>query len=489
LDTLPGTALKSFPYTANKEQLLYTFSAAAGEAPHTITEQWFAFFGGKQRYEPNADMRIRIYIDGESPASLDFQLYFAHMVGVQSCVDGIAGTNCVDPRVPWASADVQHMAHGGALKNTYRIPFSNTIRITASYPHSGVLYYYVRGMTNLPVVVGDLQLPNNARLTLHKNWDVVVPPLGKLPLVPKRSGGGLLYATMWSASSEYIGFMEGCVRAHADDGPTIYMSSGTEDYFESANFFNSGHPLSDETFNASDETASPESGVSYVWGNNSVEYGFNYSMAAYKFHKSDPIVWWDSFELTASNYDGGGQDPGAGGLEGCQIPAHPPPKVKPVRFHTYAWTYEWPAAPTPPTPPTPTPPTPLAPTPAAPTPAGPLVLSEYFLGQLNESCHTACAVLEPPRNCSEQMELGEAADNGTRVMDYLGIGDCWRNATDGGHEVGLKWFDVNQPGYDNLSSDVNYRMCVGFVGYPKQGVNCGAKHPAVQRVCHCTPAQ
>ena len=72
MDTLPGTALKSFPYEANKEQLLYTFSAAAGEAPHTITEQWFAFFGGKQRYELNADMRIRIYIDGESPASLDF---------------------------------------------------------------------------------------------------------------------------------------------------------------------------------------------------------------------------------------------------------------------------------------------------------------------------------------------------------------------------------------------------------------------------------
>ena len=29
-----------------------------------------------------------------------------------------------------------------------------------------------------------------------------------------------------SAESEFIGFMEGCVRAQADDGPTIFLSSG-----------------------------------------------------------------------------------------------------------------------------------------------------------------------------------------------------------------------------------------------------------------------
>ena len=110
---------------------------------------------------------------------------------------------------------------------------------------------YVRGMTNLPVIVGDLQLPNAARLRLHKNWGVSVPPLGRLPLVPKRSNSGLLYATICehrpkdlrstshgfgkgdravsagSAESEFIGFMEGCVRAQADDGPTIFLSSGT----------------------------------------------------------------------------------------------------------------------------------------------------------------------------------------------------------------------------------------------------------------------
>ena len=119
------------------------------------------------------------------------------------------------------------MAHAGALKNRYRIPFSTSIRITATMTHPGIIYCeprhstrmrwlscwllcmseltngalwhcadYVRGMTNLPVIVGDLQLPNAARLRLHKNWGVSVPPLGRLPLVPKRSNSGLLYATI-----------------------------------------------------------------------------------------------------------------------------------------------------------------------------------------------------------------------------------------------------------------------------------------------------
>ena len=119
-------------------------------------------------------------------SDLDFQLFFAHTVAAQSC----SGGHCTDPRVPWASSEVQHMAHGGALKNRYRIPFSSSIRITATLPPSavggGIIYYYVRGMTALPVVVGDLQLPHSARLRLHKNLGVAVPPMGALALVPKR---------------------------------------------------------------------------------------------------------------------------------------------------------------------------------------------------------------------------------------------------------------------------------------------------------------
>lgn len=217
-----GNALKSFQVQGGQEQLLFQFSqepVAGNTAPHVVTEQWFSLFGGpRAAYEPNTDARIRVYVDGETEASVDFQLFFAHTVGVQNCVD----SRCSDTRVPWASSEVQHMAHAGALKNRYRIPFTRSVRITATLPYHGVVYYYCRGMTHLPVVVGDLQLPDAARLRLHKNWNITVAPLSQLSLVPHRTNSsGLLYATIWSAESEFIGFMEGtaaerCVWVRAD---------------------------------------------------------------------------------------------------------------------------------------------------------------------------------------------------------------------------------------------------------------------------------
>jgi hypothetical protein len=86
-------------------------------------------------------------------------------------------------------------------------------------PNAGIVYYYVRGMTNYPLIVGDVQLPNTARLRLYQNILTQVQPHQFLKLVPRQvnSSGMLLQVTL-SASSKFIGFMEGCVRAHIDDG-------------------------------------------------------------------------------------------------------------------------------------------------------------------------------------------------------------------------------------------------------------------------------
>ena len=93
-----GNALKAFSVKAAHEQLLFNFSSEpepGNTAPHVITEQWFSLFGsGPRRF--NNDARIRIYVDSELSPSLDFQLFFAHTVGVQNCVDNV----CSDPRVP-----------------------------------------------------------------------------------------------------------------------------------------------------------------------------------------------------------------------------------------------------------------------------------------------------------------------------------------------------------------------------------------------------
>ena len=50
-------------------------------------------------------------------------------------------------------------------------------------PFDGVVYYYIRGMTNYPLIVGDLQLPAEARLRLYSNINTTIQPHSFLPLV------------------------------------------------------------------------------------------------------------------------------------------------------------------------------------------------------------------------------------------------------------------------------------------------------------------
>ena len=55
-------------------------------------------------------------------------------------------------------------------------------------------------------------------------------------------------------------------------------------------------------------------------------------------------VWWNSFTLTASNFDGGGGNPEEAGSVGCRGAAEgmkPQGASRPVTMWTYAWTYEW----------------------------------------------------------------------------------------------------------------------------------------------------
>lgn len=243
-----------------------------------------------------------------SASCSDYHLHRTDQVNVFSNTVGSA----------WSTHDMGHGGNGGALKNTFRIPFDKSIRVTMSMPSAGVAYYYSRGMTNYPVIVGDLQLPKGARLRLHKNGRSAVAPSDFHSLVPQRNTSGLLYQVTLVGSSSYIGFMEGCVRAWIDGASApLLLSSGTEDYFEGANFFDAGLFKSDQA------------GVTFLNGTNPGPY----TMSAYKFHVRDPIVWWETFELTARNYDGAD----------CPLAPQSTPLSKDVDMSSYAWTYEWPS--------------------------------------------------------------------------------------------------------------------------------------------------
>ena len=99
------------------------------------------------------------------------------------------------------------------------------------------------GSENLPVQVGTQTLPAAARLRLHKIESRVFQPLEFVPLLDLPTGRGLVYLVTLAAHSTDYGFWEGCVHMrtpHDQPFPGTLLSTGTEDYFDSAFGFDSG---------------------------------------------------------------------------------------------------------------------------------------------------------------------------------------------------------------------------------------------------------
>ena len=154
-----SSAIKNGWIVANQEKVLYEHDT--GE-PGVITEQWFT---GEVM---NQNARIRIYIDGEEDASLDFNLFIAHGLGFPESEEL--------KNIPWGTKRIAHTANGG-IYNTIRIPFSKSFRVTATTQNSGMMWYIIRGVENYPVVLGDLVLPSHTRLRLYKNENFLLKPL------------------------------------------------------------------------------------------------------------------------------------------------------------------------------------------------------------------------------------------------------------------------------------------------------------------------
>ena len=262
--------MKSFSYAikhgfihANEEKTLYEHDSGQ---PGVITEQWFT-----GRLTMNQDTRIRIYIDGEKEASLDFNLFLAHGLGFRESDD--LGN------IPWGTRRIAHAADGG-IYNTIRIPFSKSFRVTATAPNSDYFWYFIRGVENYPVVLGDLILPPHTRLRLYKNENVYMKPLEFLRLAQVNNSAGALFMVTLVANSSNLGFLEGCMRSYVDEGNrTTWLSSGTEDFFLSAYYFDKGLYHLDNA------------GLTYLDRNGS---GL---VSAYKFFENDPLLFTKSFEL------------------------------------------------------------------------------------------------------------------------------------------------------------------------------------------------
>ena len=271
-----------------------------------LTHMWF---GGK--FKGVAQTRIRIYVDDEERPSIDMELYLGHGIGFG------------DEFAPWGIARIGKNGGSNSVYNTYRIPFGKSIRITGQLgpetPGQPLFWWIVRGTENLPIDLGGVRLPDNARLRLYKLENRLVKPLEEFALCEVKGDGALYQVTMAAKGQRKVtdekqrwkdlSFMEACMRAYlGGGGEPVMLSSGLEDYFLGTYYFDRGR------------YATPVAGLTHF---DKAENEFS----AYRFHEDDPVFFQNGFRLTCR----------CGEKIGDRTFWDPPETI----YTTYVWLYQW----------------------------------------------------------------------------------------------------------------------------------------------------
>lgn len=168
-------------------------------------------------------------------------------------------------------------------------------------------------------------MPNNARLTLQKIENVRYDPLAFVRVVDIPSGRGLLLSHTLAVTSGNLNFLEGCYHAYTDyeqTFPGVIISTGTEDYFDSAFYFNAG------------EFRFDVSGFTHFQqvSNDTVQW------SAYRMHDLDPIFFKNGFRFEWRNGDVVDQRGFKCILnQGGQVVGTPTQS----NVTSYAWVYTW----------------------------------------------------------------------------------------------------------------------------------------------------
>ena len=181
----------------------------------------------------------------------------------------------------------------------------------------------MRGLEGMPLEIGDIMLPDTARLSLVRS-DVNLTALEFVDLVNIPQGNGMLFSvTMQVESTINLNFMEGCFHYYdttRTEFPGMIISTGMEDYFVSAYYFDGG------------EFRSP------IAGNTHLESAGAMKWSGYRFHEMDPIVFSNGMRFQWRNGDV--SDP-VTGLKCTQVDGKPVGNPQPSHVVAYAWVYQW----------------------------------------------------------------------------------------------------------------------------------------------------
>ncbi|MDR1593509.1 MAG: DUF2961 domain-containing protein [Prevotellaceae bacterium] len=270
-----------------------------------LTHIWFG--GDFKGYEQTV---IRIYVDGETAPSIDMELFLGHGIGFN------------DSHAPWTTVKMGKTGSPSGVYNTFRIPFGNEIKVTAQLssesPDNPNFWWIIRGTENLPVTLGGVQLPDNARLKLHKLENKEFDPLTEFDMCNVKGKGAMFLVTVAAKGLRTpphkerwkdLSYMESCVRAYFNEGKdTLLLSSGLEDYFLGTYYFNKGRYYTDVAGLTHLDTETNE-------------------FSAYRFHDEDPVFFQNGLRLTNR----------IGEKIGEKV-FHDPPRT---RYTTYVWLYQW----------------------------------------------------------------------------------------------------------------------------------------------------
>ena len=179
----------------------------------------------------------------------------------------------------WGVGAFGHTAKNGGVYSTMRIPFGKSLRATLYSKSRGTFWFIIRGLESYPVVLGDLILPTAARLRLHRFENMTqTNELVTLADIGKGTAGAVLQLMFDASNPKSYGYLEACMRALVDGATEpIFLSSGAEDYFLSAYYFNEG------------EFKTPNSGLTYYDGKG--------TLSAYKTHFKDPVLFNDGLKV------------------------------------------------------------------------------------------------------------------------------------------------------------------------------------------------
>jgi len=231
----------------------------------------------------------RFYLDGEMTASLG---------PVSSSQAAFVGEH--DTSAPWDNDFFGKNAKLGGWHVNMLIPFIKSIRVTLQYPPGMAstkdVYAMARGVENLPLNIGGIPLPINARLQMVLTESLNLPVHDFHTLVNIPSGPGRLLGTMIDITTKDNGTLnslEGCWHAYLPgtpyaQWPGLLLGTGSEDYPESAYYFNAG------------PYRGPTSGLTVLNRGNDTRPSV---ISFYKLHHRDPIFFNNGFRFDWRNGD------------------------------------------------------------------------------------------------------------------------------------------------------------------------------------------